>query len=142
VLEQVVLQVTVEMGLMIMPEQVDVVEMVLVTVGAEAEEELVIHLEQELNQVRMEEAHHPLELEVVVQVEQELKENTVAEVVLELQVMTEIQVQVENQVKEETLQVQLTLLTLLEVLVEAEVLVTLEELHVQEEEELEAAVPY
>ena len=92
-LEQAVLQVKVEMVFMIMLEQVDVVENLTVQIVVLVELAVLgIHLEQELNQVKM--VGDPLlrELVVAVQGEQELKESMEAVVDLVLQVLMEISV--------------------------------------------------
>jgi len=91
-----VLQVKVEMDFMIMLEQVGVVEkgtdlavqeVVLVELAV-----LGIHLEQELNQVKMVLDLLLRELVVAVQVEQELKESMEEEEDLVLQVLMELSV--------------------------------------------------
>ena len=83
----------------IMPQQVDVVELLMVQeVAVAVAVELGIHLEQELNQIRMEPVHHLREPEEVVQVEKEMKVSMEEEEDLVQQVMTEIQVSMVLQV--------------------------------------------
>ena len=94
---QLVLEVMEETGFMELQELVDEVVAVMEAVVLAVQAVLAVHLEQELNHLKTEVAHHLVDLVVAVQAIQDLKGNMAEEAGLALNVQMEILEQVANQ---------------------------------------------